>query len=76
MKVPEITINEWLKAEETFKASRMEPQPKGYITVENYASMKGCGIAHANRTLSTLWKAGIADRIQWSRCFVYKLKKL
>jgi hypothetical protein len=79
MKLPEISIDEWLKAEETLRASLNEPQPKGYITPDDYASMRGCTPCNARKILAQLVNAGLAERIKWLANghvrFVYKLKK-
>ncbi len=78
-KLPEITLNEWLEAEEVVRRSRIIPKPDGF-TSEEYARARGCTIPTARRYLLDMLHTGLATRIKWHNgnqggVFVYQLKR-
>ncbi len=78
-KLPEITINDWLNAEEAVKQSKIMRRPTGF-TAEEYSGVRGCTVPTARRYLLDMFHAGLATRIKWHNgnqggVFVYNLKR-
>lgn len=65
MKPEPITIDDWLKAEHECKKYLAEPQPKGSITVEQYAAQTNRSNCRARAVLCELRKAGFATSQRW-----------
>ncbi len=64
-KLPTITMNDWLKAEEQVKTAAAKPRPIGSITPQEYAEVRGCGAANAQKLLRDMVIAGLATREKW-----------
>lgn len=78
-KLPEITMNDWLEAEQTMKRENIPPRPEG-ITVDEYAQARCASVVTARRILLDLFRSGKATRARWcngnqSGVYVYQLKK-
>ncbi len=81
-KLPEITMAEWMEAEERVFNNRFAPQPEGSLTAEQYAERTSRSPSQARKVLMELIKAGEAERRIWragsggkANVFVYFLKK-
>ena len=78
-KLPEISVSEWMDAERELKQLSIDPQPKGSVTVEQFATMTKRSIPQARKILGYMKKAGIATSQPWRNgnsglCNVYFLK--
>ena len=77
-KLPDITMKDWLDAEAQYQAQCKvkPPQPKGSITVEQFAEMKGIKYSRARSILCEMMESGAVSRKSWygSR-WVYVLQK-
>src|SRR5947207_14219061 len=63
MKLPTITIADWLAAEQ--EARKPDPQPEGSVTAAQYASMIGRAWSRARARLDELVIAGAARKERW-----------
>lgn len=60
-----ISVSEWLKAEQEYKKFSTEPQPKGSVTVEQYAEATSRSVCRARAILSDLRRTGLATSQRW-----------
>ena len=77
-KLPEITMKDWLEAEELYRSQRNAPppQPKGSVTVKQFAELTGYMGTQGARTLREMVKSGMARREKWNgSSYVYFLNK-
>ncbi len=79
-KLPEISISEWIEAEERMRQKPYAVRPKGSITTREYAESTGRSLPQAGKVLLALFHQGEADRQlcrrpTGGREFVYLLKK-
>jgi hypothetical protein len=65
MSLPKISMTEWLEAERASTKDRFEPQPKGSLTVEQYAKARVLSYSRAQTVLSLLCHTGHASRKRW-----------
>lgn len=79
VKLPEITLDDWIQAEYRLNRSRYQPRPEGSITALDYSQKRGITRAEASRKLKALCEAGMATRQKWnnggSMFYVYTLKR-
>jgi hypothetical protein len=64
-RVPEITVDDWLKAEEEVRI-KGEAKPKGSITVEEYSKMRQLSPSRSQTILNIMCKAGVARCERWA----------
>lgn len=67
--------NIWQQIESTFRKKDLTPQPKGSITTEQFAQMRGISSSHAKCLLREMYSAGLATRDRWGIKLVYWPKK-
>lgn len=78
VKLPEITLADWLEAESSCKD--LQPQPKNSITATQYALQTNRCSSMARIVLNEMLARGIVTRERWrcsrnNYCWIYFLKK-
>lgn len=58
-------IKDWLEAEKEYKNSLIEPQPKGSISVDQYAQQTNRSQCRARDILGKMCKIGLATSQRW-----------
>lgn len=78
VKLPEITLADWMEAENSFRAT--PPQPKNSMTAVQYARQTGRCPSMARIVLNEMLAKGMVTRERWrcsrnNYCWIYFLKK-
>lgn len=72
----EAALADWLEAERQMSQKNASVQPKGSVTVDQYAALKNLRHRTAADRLYHMFRAGIVVREKWGNFYVYfPLKK-